>query len=60
MENEIIKLIYFDNIENEAEIGRMFGISRERVRQLKTRALRKLRYDLEMRKTIELLKEYNQ
>ncbi len=63
-EQKVIKLIYFENIENEAEVARILGITRERVRQLKLKALRKLRYDLEIRKYTGLnnrfIEDYNQ
>ncbi len=40
-ERQVIKLFYFDNIENQAEIGRMLGITRKRVQQLRKSAINK-------------------
>lgn len=40
-ERQVIKLFYFYNIENQEDIGRMLGITRKRVQQLRQSAINK-------------------
>ncbi|MBY0404716.1 MAG: sigma-70 family RNA polymerase sigma factor, partial [Cyanobacteria bacterium] len=60
-ERDVLKLRFGLNDGNKRtleEIGQLFGVSRERVRQIETRALNKLRKMCRNNRSIKSLKNY--
>ncbi len=59
-EKEVINLLYYECIKNHSQVANMIGLSRERVRQIKLKALRKFQFNFELRKYIEFNNDFDE